>query len=146
MGRPAEDPPGWLGDYKKINVDPSELTRYAGSIEGEIDTNFVPHAERIFNIYSGGSSFGRRIFSGEVYAAQEKHRMALVQTGESITNYVEASKVLVAAMRQIAQNYSTADLMTGTRSAEINTIINDAMAMASERVAAAGGVQLDEKA
>jgi hypothetical protein len=132
MARVEDDrPPSWLSDYGQINVDPAHLDKFAGSVDQEVEKNFKPHTDRLFTTYSYGATFGISNPSISVQAARRKHTDAMNAISQTMANYINASKILVAAMKTISERYSTSDAMSGLRSDQVNDIIGKAVADAN---------------
>jgi hypothetical protein len=131
MAQIPNDSPSWLSDYGQIDVDPAHLDRFAGSVDREVEGNFKPHTERLFTTYSYGAVFGAANPSMSVHAARRKHTDAMNAISQTMANYINASKILVAAMKTIAERYTTSDAMAGLRSDEVNAVINQAVADAN---------------
>jgi hypothetical protein len=121
-----EDSSSGFPSSAEIKVDPTHLDKFAGSVDHEVESNFKPHTDQLFTAYSYGAVFGTGIPSTNVQMARRKHTDSLNAASEAMTNYIEASKILVAAMRTIAQRYSTADAMSGLRSDEVAAILGKA--------------------
>jgi hypothetical protein len=136
----------WLSDYGSINVDLAGLDRFAGSVEGEVEGNFRPYAERLFGVYSYGVRFGAGNNSADVTAAKVRHRECLVAAGEQLSGYVAAAQVLIQAARQVAERYRGADAMSAAQAADVDAALSGAIQAASAaRQAAADEAVANER-
>ncbi|GAA1823241.1 hypothetical protein HC028_15695 [Planosporangium flavigriseum] len=125
--RPDDDSPAWLRDYKAINVDIDGLHSFAGAIEDEVEGNFRPHTTRLFSTYSGGVPFGPDNPSGEVHAAKLKYHDCLTSATEAMTAYINASKVLVAAIKEAAAKYADSDALAHASAQDVERILGQAI-------------------
>jgi hypothetical protein len=127
MGHPVDDSPSWLRDYKAINVHIDGLHSFAGAVEGEVEGNFQPHTARLFNTYASGVPFGADNPSGELHAAKLKYHDCLTSVTETMTGYINASKILVAAIKEAAARYSDADALARASSQDVEQILSQAV-------------------
>jgi hypothetical protein len=124
----ADDSPTWLDGYEPIKVNTDSLHAFAGSVDSEVEGNFKPYSQRLFTAYSYGAAFGAGNISANVQAARRKHYDALVATGESMTGYINASKILIDAIRMAAATYQTTDSVASASATEIEGILGKAIA------------------
>jgi hypothetical protein len=125
--RPDDDSPAWLRDYKAISVHIDGLRSFAGAIEDEVEANFRPHTTRLFSTYAGGVPFGADNPSGEVHAAKVKYHECLTSASDTMTAYINASKILVTAIREAAARYSDADALAHANAQEVEQILGQAI-------------------
>ena len=123
----VDDSPTWLRDYESIEVDTSGLDQFAGSVNAEVEGNFEPHTQRLFRAYELGVTFGFGNESGNVQAARNKHRDALTATGESMAAYINASRILIEAIRRAAEEYASADALSSARARDVEGILGQAI-------------------
>jgi hypothetical protein len=134
--RPDDDSPAWLRDYQAINVDIDGLHTFAGAIEDEVEGNFQPHASRLFNMYADGVPFGASNPSGELHAAKLKYHDCLTGVTETMTAYINASKILVTAIQAAAVRYSDADALAHANAQDVERILGQAILDAQTAAAA----------
>lgn len=123
-----DDSPRWLDGYEPVKVNTGSLKDFAGSVDAEVEGNFKPYSQRLFTAYSHGATFGSGNISATVQAARRKHFDALKATGESMTGYINASKILIDAIRRAAETYKTTDSVASASAQEIESILGKAIA------------------
>jgi hypothetical protein len=135
----GEDP--YLSDYKSTHVDIDGLHNFAGAVDAEVEGNFQPHTAPLLDSYAKGVPFGTASPSGEVHAAKQKYYDCLTGATEQLTAYVNASKILVEAVRQVAKNYGDADAFSEAQTKDVERALGGAM-----QAAAAVQVEADARA
>jgi hypothetical protein len=141
-----DDSPGWLRDYKSINVDIDGLHTFAGAVGTEVEQNFQPHTVPLLQSYAKGVQFGSSSKSGDVHAAKLKYHDCLVGVTEQLTAYINASKILVEAVRQVAKNYASADALSAAQATEVEAALGNAVVTAQQAQAAADQKQAQAQA
>jgi hypothetical protein len=92
-----------------------------------VEQNFQPHTVPLLDAYSKGVPFGWDSPSGDVHAAKMKYHACLTGVSEQLTAYVNASKILVDAVRQVARNYADADALSEAQVKDVETALTDAV-------------------
>jgi hypothetical protein len=100
-----DDPPASLPGLRAVEVDVSGLDSFAGSVEGELQSNFQPQASSLMRIYEVGSRFGVGHASSDVQRARERHTECLQAAVNQLAGYANATQVLVEAARTVAARY-----------------------------------------
>src|SRR6266536_484030 len=131
------DPPTFTSDLKETHVEVDGLHTFAGAVDAEVDQNFKPHADRLASSYAKGVPFGAVSRSGDVHAAKLKYHDCLVGVTEQLTAYVNASKILTTAVREIAKRYSDADALSEAAAKEVSNALGGAIRAAQAEQAAA---------
>ncbi|GII21011.1 hypothetical protein [Planosporangium mesophilum] len=143
---PEDDEPRWLRDYKSINVDIDGLHAFAGAVDTAVEQNFQPHTRPLMDSYAKGVQFGASSKSGDVQAARLKYHDCLVGATEQLTAYVNASKILVDAIRQVAQNYGSSDALSAAQAKEVEAALGNAVVSAQQAQAAADAAAAQRQA
>lgn len=135
MGIPDETP-SWLRDYHTVEVDLKGLGDFAGAVDGAVDKNFAPRTGQLQSDYAYGVCFGYNNPSGDVHAAKTKYYDALTVITKQIEAYIDASKILVDAVRKAAERYGAADAMSEAQSKDVQDLLKQAVTDAQVRRAA----------
>lgn len=134
-----DDPVSSVPGLTAVDVDVSELDRFAGSVEGELRANFEPQAIGLMKTYQVGSHFGVGHESLDVQAARSRYTACLQVAVNQLAAYANATQILIDAARTVAANYRGADAMTAANMAEVEAALHAAAAdakTAANRVAA----------
>jgi hypothetical protein len=126
MHKVGDDAPGWLEDYRLVEVDVGGLHAFAGAVDAEVDANLRPHAERLVDAYAPGVRFGTDTISGEVRAARLRYHECLVGVTEQLAACVNASKILSAAARAVARRYAGADALSAAAVGDVEAALTRA--------------------
>jgi hypothetical protein len=130
MRDPQPDPGAWLRDYHEIRVHIDGLHSFAGAVEDEVEGNFRPHTTRLFATYAEGVPFGGSNPSADVHAVKLKYHDCLTGVTETMTNYINASKILVSAIQMAAARYADADALARANSQDVDNLLGQAVAQA----------------
>jgi hypothetical protein len=143
--REPPEPKWWLSDYQAIDVHPDTLHSFAGAVDADMEGNFRPHTNRLFSTYAGGVPFGADNPSGELHAAKARYHECLTAVTETMASYINASKILVDAITEIARRYSDADAMAQANVQDAAKVLNQAVqdAAAASRPRSPGRVRFE---
>jgi len=126
---PHEDP-GWLADWRAIQVDTGSVQQLATALVTEVHGNLEPHVGAVYQGYAVGTAFGTKNPSVELHAVRRRYNDCLTGTVDQLAAYVEASSILVAAATEIALRYRTADELAAADVAAIDGVLSDAVGSA----------------
>ena len=126
-----------MGD-PSINVETSELNRFAADVRFEADEVLAPAVGRATLPLRDGVSFGARNASGAVHAAKQRYAQALSASMGNLTQFVEAARIMAAAAEMAAQEFAAADSRSAEAAAKVNGMLRAAAneAQAARRAAA----------
>lgn len=108
-----------MGD-PSINVETSELSRFAEDVRFEADEVLAPAVGRATLPLREGVSFGAQNASGAVHAAKLRYAQSLGRSMGNLAEFVEAARIMAAAAQMAAQEFEAAD----SRSAEAAVRVN----------------------
>jgi hypothetical protein len=134
-----DDPPASLPGLRAVEVDVSGLDSFAGSVEGELQSNFQPQASSLMRIYEVGSRFGVGHASSDVQRARERHTECLQAAVNQLAGYANATQVLVEVARLVAARYRDTDALAAANALEVKRALEDAVAAADAAQAEAKG-------
>src|SRR6185437_12040838 len=113
------------------------LHTFAGAVDTEVEKNFQPHTVPLIDSYAAGVPFGAASPSGDVHAAKLKYHDCLTGVTNQLTAYVNASKILVDAVRLVAKNYADSDALSEAQAKEVQAAFGDAIKSAQAEQAKA---------
>jgi hypothetical protein len=117
---PIDDaPPTSSLQMTHVEVDLHGLDDFRSLVARELDSNLRPAVEGVCVEHRQGVGFGARIAAGEVQVARLRYHTCLASAMANMAAYVEASEVLISALRTISRNYSDADLASAAGSAAV---------------------------
>jgi hypothetical protein len=77
--------------------------------------------------YELGTPFGILTHSPQVDSARSKHNECINEASKTLAAYVNASKVLVAAIERIRQNYASSDALAAGDGRVVTETLNQAL-------------------
>ena len=95
--------------FEEIRVDLRELADFGTLLRGETEQNLRPYAHEIIDAYSEGVQFGQRSASGEMFATRQTYAGCLDRSAANLRSYVEASAILIDAVKTICEEYERSD-------------------------------------
>ena len=121
-----------MGD-PSINVETSELNRFAEDVRFEADEVLAPAVGRATMPLQDGVSFGAKNASGAVHAAKQRYALSLSRSMDNLTEFVEAAKIMAAAAQMAAQEFDAADSRSAEAAAKVNGMLRAATDQAQAR-------------
>jgi methyl-accepting chemotaxis protein len=109
-----------------INVETSELRRFAKDVGFEADEVLAPAVDRATLPLQDGVRFGAKNASGTVHAAKTRYAQALSAHLSNLTEYIEAAKIMAAAAAQVAADFDEVDTRSADASARVGNILRSA--------------------
>jgi hypothetical protein len=106
-----------------IRVDVDGLADFRTWLGRELDANLRPGADAILNDHTMGVRFGQRNAGPQLRAARETYAASLTASMTNLGEYVNASEVLIDAIRQAVANYRSADLSAADSSRILSDIL-----------------------
>ncbi len=110
-----------------IEVQPGGLRDFAGKVDQQTAGGLAPEIDNAMTSYRRGTQFGAGLSaaSDTLQAAREKYQQCLQQGSVTLAEYVRASEMLVATIRQVQENYGNADTAAANNNAVIAKAMND---------------------
>jgi hypothetical protein len=102
-----------------VEVDLRGLDDFRRLVAHELDGNLRPAVDGISAEHRQGVGFGTRIAGGEVQVARLRYHACLNSAVANMAAYIDASEVLISALRRIAREYADADLASAAGSAAV---------------------------
>ena len=113
-----------------VDVDLNGLDDFRTFIARELDANLRPAVDGIAADHRRGVGFGERNVGGNVQAARRRYYESLATSTANLVAYVEASEILIAAIKRITTNYRDSDLTSAAGSAAVNRELTTAIVAA----------------
>jgi uncharacterized protein YukE len=121
-----------------IHVDTDGLKEFADNVgfyATEVDPADVSRSRQQF---AAGVTFGVKNASGAVHAAKENYAKALGTSLQNLTEFVEAARILAAAVEATAVDFKASDARSAAALDELNRRLFEAAQASSRRRAVAG--------
>lgn len=115
--------PEFVADYQGIHVDAAGLDKFHLELGQDVEKNFQPHVQRLFGMYEQGPPFGDLTFSQTVQNARTRQHECANAASKSLAGYVNATKILVAAIKEIREQYGNADGLAAGNVAAVDAIL-----------------------
>jgi hypothetical protein len=128
-----------------IHVDTDGLTEFADNVRfyaTEVDPADVSRSRQQF---AAGVPFGVRNASGAVHVAKQNYAKALGTSLQNLTEFVEAARVLAAAVEATAVDFKASDVRSAAALDEVNRRLFEAAHASSRRRSGAGPALPDSK-
>jgi hypothetical protein len=123
--------PGWLRDYRPIEVDLATLAEFAKALQDEVDLNFTPHMTRVVDALDPGADpFARKPYFPEINAAWYTYIDARDRAVNLLNAYRTATMTLARAADLIARDYTGSDAFAEARVADVQQAFSDAKKLA----------------
>ncbi len=119
LGEGAESLPHTDLKLTHVEVDVDGLNEFRSFLGRELDTNLRPGVLGINNDHSVGVGFGQRNIGLQVQAARATYHESLRTSTANLTEYVEASEILIDAINRVATKYGETDLSSAANSARV---------------------------
>jgi len=111
-----------------IDVNVDGLKDFRAWLGRELDANLRPGAEGIVNDHSMGVRFGWRNAGRQVAIARQRYADSLEASTANLVQYVNASEVLIDAIRQVVTNYRASDLSAADSSQILTEVLGGVFA------------------
>jgi hypothetical protein len=116
-----------------IHVDTNGLKEFADNVgfyATEIDPVDVSRSRQQF---AGGVTFGAKNASGAVHAAKQNYARALQTSLQNLTEFVEAARILAAAVEATASDFTASDVRSAAALDDVNRRLFEATQASSLR-------------
>ena len=108
-----------------INVETSELNRFAKDVRFEADEVFQPAVSRASTTLTG-VAFGQTNASGSVHAAKQRYSQALSAHMRNLNAYIEAGQIMSAAAELVAKEFDEVDARSADAATKVNQMLRTA--------------------
>jgi hypothetical protein len=115
-----------------IDVDLHGLDDFRALLARELDANLRPTADGIAADHRQGVGFGARNVGGGVQLARRRYHESLVTSTANLAAYIDASEILIEAIRRIIANYREVDLASAAGSAAVTRELTAAIVAARQ--------------
>jgi hypothetical protein len=123
-----------------IHVDTDGLTEFAGNV-GFYATKVDPaDVSRSRQQFAAGVTFGVKNASGAVHVAKENYAWALTTSLQNLTEFVEAARILAAAVEATAADFKASDVRSAAALEDVNRRLFEAAEASAHRRSVAGPV------
>jgi hypothetical protein len=108
-----------------INVETSELSRFAKDVRFESDEGLNPAIARA-DAQLPGVRFGQNNASGTVHAAKTRYMQAYLAHLANLNNYVEAGNIMAEAAELVAKEFDAVDARSADAAKRVGQILRTA--------------------
>jgi hypothetical protein len=119
-----------------INVETSELSRFAKDVRFEADEGLQPAIDRAAVTLSD-VRFGANNAGGAVHAAKARYKQALIQHRLNLEAYVEAGQIMAAAAELVAKEFDEVDARSADSARRVGQMLRTATDDARRKAAEA---------
>lgn len=121
---------GTSGGGGPLRMDAPRLGDAANAAENATTGQFRPDVKLLYEQYRVGTPFGKAHQGSAMMAARTAHHECLLATSAVLSEYVGASSLLVAAVREVLANYSAADMSSDANNQAVSNILANAILQA----------------
>lgn len=125
MGIPQDDlGPRWLRDYGDVDVDVATLLTFGKSLMDELEQDYKPHAQKVFEDLQTADTYSSPDFV-ELVDALHAHQTVRVETTTRICKHADGIFAFANAAQAISAAYGEADAYSSAQAAYVETLLAD---------------------
>jgi hypothetical protein len=123
-----------------IHVDTEGLTEFAGNVGFYATVVDPADVSRSRQQFAAGVTFGVKNASGAVHVAKENYARALTTSLQNLTEFVEAARILAAAVEATAADFKASDVRSAAALRDVNRRLFEATQASTRRRSVLGPV------